>query len=137
MLQCFEFFHIYPVPVLGDHKGYHCSSPDAILLVHYRIREKFWNPLVHHIEFGCSRSKSACPKRFVQTSFRNKINSTCGFCCILIYSNINCELFTRVQMLLKMKKKPNIFDFITSNSPYTLQIRWINWLKNIQVFFSF
>ena len=58
----------------------------------------------HHIEFGCPRPKSACPKRFVQTSFRNKINSTCGFWCILIYSNVNCELITRVQMLLKMKK---------------------------------
>jgi len=58
----------------------------------------------HHREFGCPRPKSARPKRFVQTVFRNKINSTCGFWCILIYSNVNCELFTRVQMLLKIKK---------------------------------
>lgn len=38
----------------------------------------------HHREFGCPTPKSACPKRFVQTVFENKINSTCGFCCILI-----------------------------------------------------
>ena len=58
----------------------------------------------HHREFGCLRPKSDCPKRFVQTVFRNKINSTCGLWCTFIYSNVNCELFTRVQMLLKIKK---------------------------------
>ena len=32
--QSFELFEVYPVPVLGEHKGYYYSSPDVILLVH-------------------------------------------------------------------------------------------------------
>ena len=57
----------------------------------------------HHREFGCPRPKSACPKRFIKTVFKNRINSTCGFWCILVFSNVNCEPFTRLQMLLKIK----------------------------------
>ena len=51
----------------------------------------------HHREFGCPRPKSACPKRFIKTVFKNRINSTCGFWCILIYSNINCFIFSAVE----------------------------------------
>ena len=32
--QCFEFFAVYPVPVLRDHKGYCYGSLDVILLMH-------------------------------------------------------------------------------------------------------
>ena len=32
--QYFEFFAVYPVPVLGDHKGYCYGSLDVILLMH-------------------------------------------------------------------------------------------------------
>ena len=51
----------------------------------------------HHREFGCPRPKSACPKRFIKTVFKNRINSTCGFWCILIYSNVNCFIFSTVE----------------------------------------
>ena len=87
---------------------WHTTRRHCIAVLYHQSKRKILKSTCpsdnHHREFGCPRPKSACPKRYVQTVFRNKINSTCGFWCILIYSNVNCELFTRVQMLLKIKK---------------------------------